>query len=131
MVKRRSEHGYITAETAVALPALVVVLCAMVWGVATVTAQVKCVDAARAGARALARGELPGEGRAEAVKAAPSGADVVLSRTGAYVRVDVSATINPPGPVASLFPGFRVHAEAVAAAEDVEAVATAGDPDAN
>ncbi|GAB3882575.1 hypothetical protein GCM10027612_13340 [Microbispora bryophytorum subsp. camponoti] len=42
------ERGSVTAETAVALPALVVVLIASLWAVTVVGAQLRCVDAARA-----------------------------------------------------------------------------------
>ena len=45
-----------TAETAVVLPALTVILALVLWAVAAVTAQLACVDAARMAARALARG---------------------------------------------------------------------------
>ena len=45
-----------TAELAVAIPTLVLVLFVALSALATVTDQVRCVDAARATARALARG---------------------------------------------------------------------------
>ncbi|HJX42614.1 MAG TPA: TadE family type IV pilus minor pilin, partial [Geodermatophilus sp.] len=49
----------VTAETAVVLPVLLLVLAAVVAAVVVVGAQLRCVDAAREGARAAARGEDP------------------------------------------------------------------------
>ena len=109
------------AETAVALPALVLVLCAVLWGVGAVTAQMRCIDAARAGARALARGEPPAAGRAAAVAAAPRGAAVSMQRQGALIRVQVTSTARPPGPLLGRLGGIRIGGEAVASAEDVDA----------
>ena len=51
------DHGAVTAETAVAIPSLLVVLTILVWIILVVTAQLRAYDAARAGARAAARGE--------------------------------------------------------------------------
>ena len=47
----------VTAETAVVLPVLLLVLAGAVAAVTVVGAQLRCVDAAREGARAAARGE--------------------------------------------------------------------------
>ncbi|OSC53291.1 hypothetical protein B5181_38000, partial [Streptomyces sp. 4F] len=49
---RGSDKGFVTAETAVVLPVLVVFAMALVWGLLVVAAQIQCVDAARTGARA-------------------------------------------------------------------------------
>ena len=63
----------VTAETAVVLPVLLLVLAGAVAAVVVVGAQLRCVDAAREGARAAARGEAAG-GRPELVRrAAPDG----------------------------------------------------------
>lgn len=48
-----------TAEAAVVLPVLVAFAMALVWGLLVAAAQIQCVDAARAGARAAARQEAP------------------------------------------------------------------------
>jgi hypothetical protein len=92
MTERR-ERGAVTAETAVALPALVLVLALCLGGVATGVAEVRCVDAARAAARALARGDEPSRAVALARAAAPSGAVVTIRRTGDTVTVTVSARV--------------------------------------
>ncbi|MGW8622312.1 TadE family type IV pilus minor pilin, partial [Streptomyces albidoflavus] len=63
-----------TAEAAVVLPALVVFLLALVWALLAVAAHIQCVDAARAGARAMARQDPESAAVAVARQAAPRGA---------------------------------------------------------
>ncbi|WP_310741159.1 TadE family type IV pilus minor pilin [Microbispora sp. H10670] len=84
-----------TAETAVALPALVLVLTASLWAVAATDAQLRCVDAARAGARAAARGEAPEQVRAVVLRLAPADATVSVAAGAGTVRVEVTATVRP------------------------------------
>src|SRR6185312_9256918 len=76
---RRRDDGYVTAETAVVLPALVVLLGAALWAIAVAGAQVRCVDAARDGARAAARGEPDSAVVAVAKLAGPPGCDVEVN----------------------------------------------------
>ncbi|MEU1130279.1 TadE family type IV pilus minor pilin, partial [Streptomyces sp. NPDC005900] len=52
---RARDQGFVTAEAAVVLPTLVLFTMALVWTLLAVCAQIQCVDAARAGARAAAR----------------------------------------------------------------------------
>ncbi|MCW2741403.1 MAG: TadE family protein [Blastococcus sp.] len=89
----------VTAETAVVLPVLLLVLVGAVAAVTVVGAQLRCVDAAREGARAAARGEDVAVARSVAVRAAPSGADATVAVGPEEVRVVVSARISPLGPV--------------------------------
>ncbi|WP_037574654.1 TadE family type IV pilus minor pilin [Phaeacidiphilus oryzae] len=98
-----------TAELAVALPALLVLAGALLYGVLAASAQLRCVDAAREGARAMARGDTREAALAVARAAAPAGAEVAVSRSGTLVRVAVSA--RPAG-------GFLVSAAAETTAED-------------
>src|SRR3954471_5501139 len=86
---RGPERGSVTAEFAVALPAVLAVLAVAMSAVAAATAQVRCVDAARAGARAVARGETPTEATAAAKAAAPKGSSVRIQRNGSEVQVEV------------------------------------------
>ncbi|MDG4866087.1 TadE family type IV pilus minor pilin, partial [Streptomyces sp. T-3] len=58
--RRLGDGGYVTAEAAVVIPALVLLGVALLWALMTASAQIRCVDAARAGARAAARQEEPG-----------------------------------------------------------------------
>lgn len=120
---RAGERGSVTAETAVVLPALLLVLAVVLWVAAAALAQVRCVDAARAGARALARGEQQGTARSMAAQAAPAQAQVSLGRRGDLVRVEVSARVRPLGGVLSGLPALAVRAEAIAAAEPEPAAA--------
>ena len=53
--ERGCDRGFVTAEAALVLPVLVLFATALVWGLMVVAAQIQCVDAARAGARAAAR----------------------------------------------------------------------------
>jgi hypothetical protein len=114
-IKRRDQRGSITAETAVAFPALVVMLAIALWGVSAAAAEVACVDAARAGARAAARGEPEFEVRAAVRRAAPPNAHVSVSRDAAITRVVVHAEARPP--LMAPFPPLRLQAKAVAATE--------------
>jgi Flp pilus assembly protein TadG len=107
----------VTAETAVVLPVLLVVLVAAVWVLACVSAQLRCVDAARSSARLLARGEALPAVLAAARDAAPSGAAVDVRHDGDTVVVVVSARVRPPGTLAGL-PPVDVRARAAALDED-------------
>ncbi|MGP3987777.1 TadE family type IV pilus minor pilin [Streptomyces sp. 3N207] len=101
--------GYVTAEAAVVIPALVLLVAGLLWGLMASVARIQCVDAARAGARAAARGE-PGNAVAQAVRsAAPPGARVEMTREGELVRVAVRARTVGPGPLA-----VQLRSEAVA-----------------
>ncbi|MCI0383696.1 TadE family type IV pilus minor pilin [Streptomyces sp. CNQ085] len=111
-VSERRDRGYVTAETAVVVPTLVALLGLLLWGGAAVVAQVRCVDAAGAGARAVARGEPPEKVRRAVREVAPRGAELQTSREGELVRVRVTARTAGPGPV-----GLELEAEAVAYAE--------------
>ncbi|GAA0968706.1 hypothetical protein GCM10009555_014530 [Acrocarpospora macrocephala] len=109
------EAGSVTAEIAVALPALVVVLGAALWAVAVVCAQLECVDAARAGARAAARGESVDAVRAVVLRWAPEGAQATVVVHGDLARVEVIAKIRPVAGL--LVPPFTVSATASSATE--------------
>ncbi|MEV0372825.1 TadE family type IV pilus minor pilin [Streptomyces sp. NPDC050636] len=107
------DAGFVTAEAAVVMPVLVVVVAALIWGLMAVCARIECADAARAGARAAARSE-PGPAVLRAARAAaPQGARVVLAREGDLVRVRVAAELPGVGRLR-----VRVGGEAVALAEE-------------
>ncbi|WP_141206228.1 TadE family type IV pilus minor pilin [Streptomyces griseorubiginosus] len=111
--ERAADQGFVTAESAMVLPVLVMFAMALVWGLLVVAAQIQCVDAARTGARAAAR-----QDRADAVvrvtrETAPRDAEVTVVREGDRVRVVVVA--KPPA--LSGLP-FEVREEAVALAEE-------------
>ena len=89
----------VTAETAVVLPVLLLVLAGALAAVTVVGAHLRCLDAAREGARAAARGDGVAEVRAIAARAAPDGATTVVTVDGGRVEVTVTAGVVPLGPV--------------------------------
>ena len=91
----------VTAETAVVLPVLLLVLAGAVAAVVVVGAQLRCVDAAREGARAAARGESAATVASLAGQAAPDGARVATATDGDRVTVTVSVRVQPLGPLRS------------------------------
>ena len=108
----------VTAETAVVLPVLLLVLAAAVAAVTVVGAQLRCVDAAREGARAAARGEEVAAVQELVARAAPEGAVTDVTTGPEEVRVTVTARITPLGPIPLR---ITVSAEAVALLEPGEA----------
>ncbi|MFC7326208.1 TadE family type IV pilus minor pilin [Marinactinospora rubrisoli] len=91
----------VTAEIAVALPGLCLLLGVALAAVGAAAAQVACVDAARTGARAAARGDDAGAVRRLVAGIAPPGADVEVADDGAFARVTVRVTVPlvPGAPV--------------------------------
>ena len=112
----RCECGSATAETAVLLPALAVALAVSLWGLGVVGDQLRCMDAARTAARALARGEPEPLARQAALEAAPDGARVGVSRHGGLVVVEVVVRAEPLGRWA--VGSIDLRSRAVAAAEE-------------
>ncbi|NEE32158.1 hypothetical protein G3M53_42765, partial [Streptomyces sp. SID7982] len=53
-VGRAGDRGAVTAETAVVIPVLAAFTLALLWALMAAADQIRCVDAARAGARAAA-----------------------------------------------------------------------------
>ena len=111
------DDGYVTAETAVVLPALLVVLAMAVWVLAAVGAQLRCTDAAGVAARSAARGDAPAQVRSAGERVAP-GAAVDVRVGPQTVEVVVRTEVRPLGGVLSGLPGLAVSGRAVAARED-------------
>lgn len=116
---RVRDRGFVTAEAAVVLPGLVLFVMALMWALFAASAQIQCVDAARAGARAAARQDPSDTVRATARRAAPDGATVTVGREGDLVRVTVVA--HPPGPDTLT---LELRSTAVALAEETVGVGT-------
>jgi hypothetical protein len=112
---RREEGGAATAELAVALPTLVLVLASALGALDLGVSQIRCVDAARLGARLLARGEPAGAALAEVTRAAPDGARVRTRAADGHVTVVVTADV--PQVLAALAVVPRPSATAVARLE--------------
>lgn len=106
----------VSAELAVAMPALVLVLLTALLGLGLAVDQVRCTDAARAAARSAARGDPPAESIGIARRMAPTGATVQVGRSGALARVVVIAPSRGGG----LAPGLpRASATAIGQVEQV------------
>lgn len=106
-----ADRGSVTVELALALPAVVLVLAAMLATVGLGAAQVRAVDGARVGARVAALG-LPDDAVVGAVReVAGAGAQVAVERDPPWVRVSVRV-LAPRGPFAGLLPGPEGDASA-------------------
>src|SRR5882724_3426855 len=88
----RADAGMVTAELAVALPTLLVVVMFGAFVVSAATARIRCVDTAAAIARMVARGEPSDVVRARE-RALDPRAVVTVSRADGLVRVDVSMPV--------------------------------------
>jgi Flp pilus assembly protein TadG len=121
MHRVRDGRGGATAELAMVLPLLVAVALGLVWLLAVGAAQVRTVDAARETARALARGDDQGSAVERGLAVAPDGSHIAVSRGGGQVRVTVTGRVEGPGGLFAHLPSPTLHADAVAADEEVVA----------
>ncbi|MCX4981743.1 TadE family type IV pilus minor pilin [Streptomyces sp. NBC_00572] len=112
----RGDRGFVTVEAAMVLPVLALFTVTLFWALAAAAAQIRCVDAARAGARIAARSEPVASAESAARAAAPEGARVSVTRSGELWRVTVEAAA--PGPRGM---GLTLRAAAAALAEDTAA----------
>lgn len=99
------------------LPVLTLLLAVALWAVAVAGAQLRCVDAARDGARAAARGESESAAITAARAAAPRGAVIDITDDGRRVIVVVRARVGPASGVLAAIPAPVAAATAIA---DVE-----------
>jgi hypothetical protein len=113
----------VSAETAMALPALVAVLALVLWGVTVGVTQLRCVSAARAAAIALARGEDAAAAAERTARAVGRGATLSVTRAGDQVTVVVRSEV-----AGGLLPAHVVSATASAIAEPAGAASVDGDP---
>lgn len=111
------DRGAVTAELALGLPLLLAVTIGLVWLLVVGSAQVRVVDGAREAARALARGDPESAAFARAAQVAGSGSQVIAIYGEGEVTVTVSRELSGPGGVFDAWPGVRLRADAVAAAE--------------
>ncbi|QKD78935.1 MULTISPECIES: TadE family type IV pilus minor pilin [Actinomyces] len=106
----RGESGMATAELAVAMPAVVIVLLLALSALAAGAAQMRMTDAARVGARQAAIGADPLAG-ASAV--APTGSSIAVGAAGDLTCVSISRAA--PGPLGRA--GLTLRARACAFTE--------------
>ena len=105
-----------TAELAVALPILALVVGALLWTVQLAGAHLACGAAAREAARALARGESA-DVLASRAAALPPGARLVIVQRPDDWQVTVRLPMRGVGGLAALLPPVEVRGQAVAAKE--------------
>ena len=104
-----------TAEFAVVLPAVVLVLALSLGALGLAWDQIRCVDAARAGARAASRGDSAEAVILVAGLAAPSGAEVSIGTAGGLVLVSV---VSRPRVAATLLPTWLRASSSSSAARE-------------
>lgn len=107
---RTSEQGSVTAELAVTLPALTAILALLLVGAVVGVTQLRLEEAARAGARAAARGETSAAVVDTAQRVAGPAAEVDVTLGAQWSRVRVTARVA--GPLAELV-SWPLVAEAV------------------
>ena len=116
-------RGAVTAEFAVALPAVLLLLAMLLAGSAAGITQLRLEDAARAGARALARGEDPAAVNGIVRKlAGPSASSAVLPG-GEWMSVTVSD--RAAGPLGRMVP-WTLTARAEARSETASSAPSRG-----
>ena len=105
-----------TAELAVALPALALVALFALSGVEVVVTQLECRDAAGVAARLAARGEPADAVAAAVASAAPGGGRLSMRSDNGLVTASVRAQVRLPG-IGRLLPALTVSETAVAVPE--------------
>ena len=107
-------RGSVTAELAVVLPAVTILLALLLLSVAAGMLQLRLEDGARAGARALARGDSSAQVRELVSGLAGEAAAVALETSDGYVTVTVQGRVG--GVLSALMP-WNQSAQATAKVE--------------
>ncbi|MBP2264540.1 Flp pilus assembly protein TadG [Pseudarthrobacter sp. PvP004] len=92
--RNETERGAVTAEFAVALPAVVLLLAFLLAGGAAGITQLRLEEAARAGARASARGETSSSVEGIVKRLAGEGVSSSLTNDGEWLTVTASAPVG-------------------------------------
>jgi hypothetical protein len=115
---RAGDAGSVTAELALALPTLIVVLAVGLYALAATSTQGRCADAAAVGARQYARGDDPSAIRERLARSLPPGATVTFGHSEpALVSVQVDVGLPAPAGLHGVVSSVRLHATATAADE--------------
>lgn len=109
---RPGDAGYATVEAALAIPSLLLFTVALAGILVGIATQIRCVDAARLGARATARGEPPADVEKAVARAAPGSSAQITAKDGL-----VQVTVTAPVAEVPLLRAFTVHADAYEADE--------------
>ncbi|AXK46032.1 TadE family type IV pilus minor pilin [Brachybacterium saurashtrense] len=109
----RDDRGSATAETAIVLPVVVVMVAILLLAGTGLSVQLRLESAARGAVRELARGEDEAAARAVARRTAGEEVQVEISADGAWVRVRTRRTLHAPdGPLAGAHWTLVADAEA-------------------
>jgi len=117
MPRTRTQRGAVTAEVAIALPVLLTLLFLGIWLIGVVTTNIRCIDAARDVARAVARGESPAAAQELGRRTAPDNATITITRTDSDIHVRVTATPEGNAPLLAALPATPITAEATLQSE--------------
>jgi Flp pilus assembly protein TadG len=104
----------VTAETAVVIPFGIMMVVALLWVISLGLTQVRLVDAAREGARLVARGDSVSVARQSAQRSAPTGTSLDINQSNGTVVVDARVRMTGLLP---MLPELGLHARSVAASE--------------
>ena len=115
--RRHGDHGTVTAEVAILLPVLVGVMILGLSMVGVVTANIRCIDAARDAARATARGEPLASAEDLGQRAAPPDSTITITQQDAEVHVLVTSKPHLSLPVVGGLLEIPVRAEATVQTE--------------
>lgn len=126
----KGTRGSVTAELAVVLPALTMLLAVLLLSVSVGLLQLRLEEGARAGARAAARGDSTAQVLNSVARIAGEGASVSVTSSAEFVTVTVQGRVE--GVLSGLLP-WGQSAEASAKAETTTGAAAvpavAGDQD--
>ncbi len=111
-------HGAVTAEFAVALPAVLLLLALLLAGASAGVTQLRLEEAARGGARALARGEDPSAVQGIVRTLAGTSATASVAADGEWLSVTVTDRVG--GPLGATVP-WTLTAEATTRSETLAA----------
>lgn len=117
---RRTEHGTVTAELALLFPVLMATIAAGVWAVGLVITNIRCVDAARDVARAVARGETEESAQTIGRRAAPEDASIEILTADGDVQVTIQTNRKVDWLVFAALPAVPVKAQATLQSEPGE-----------
>jgi len=117
----------VTAELAVAIPTLMLLLSMCVGVVGVVAARVRCIDAAAVAARLTARGETGATVLAQAHAIVPGAVVTVHRSPDGFVDVDVRQRLRLPI-VGGLLPGLTIAERIAVPDESVPAHDSASGP---
>ena len=95
---RGEQRGSVVVEIALAIPALVAVVVALVWVISMGATYVRALDAAQTAARELARGTAA-DAVGVGVERSLPGAQLAITPEGEFIRTEVSREVAVPVPV--------------------------------